>query len=115
MFVCAKPACAGLDTKTEQRQLAFVVAFFLASGCLAGRAKHLESWSWEAEGCKLGATELRAGWYYKSSNRAAGSRAALFPENLLLLQPDTLKTCLQCLTWSLAECSLGPNEGAGTA
>lgn len=42
LLVCTKPPRAGLDTKTEQSWLLFVVPFFLASGSLVGTAKRLE-------------------------------------------------------------------------
>jgi len=42
LLVCTKPPYAGLDTKTERSWLPFMVAFFLASGTLAGTAKQLE-------------------------------------------------------------------------
>lgn len=42
LLVCTKPPHAGLDIKTEQRWLLFMVAFLLASGSFSGTAKYLE-------------------------------------------------------------------------
>lgn len=96
-------------TQIERSWLPFMGPVFLASGSLTGMAKHLG---------RVGRKRQFGGWQgaalagiARCSNRAVRSKTALSPEHLLLLQPGTFRTWLQCLTWLLTEPLLAPSAG----